>query len=141
MQESRTLIHKQVLSVKLGKQDFHYDREEVFELVTEKQKQNQIQTKLETERQIQSLRGSTQATTQAIQDQTEVLQDQTNSIQHSTNIHNEILQKSTKTEYKNMMKLQNRNNHLLTKLGNFYQVDSTNIKTVSNLLNCKSQFS
>ena len=44
--------------------------EEVFEPFTEHQKQNQIQTKLEVEKQLQPPRDSTQTTTQAIRDQT-----------------------------------------------------------------------
>ena len=55
---------------KLGKQDFHYDMEEVCEPVTEKQKQNISKQQELSEKQIQALRDSTQTTTQAIQDQT-----------------------------------------------------------------------
>ena len=73
MQETRSLIHKQILKEKLGKQDFHYDMEDVFEPVTENQKQNQNQTKIEAEKQIKALRHFTQGTTQAIQDQTKAV--------------------------------------------------------------------
>ena len=38
MQESKSLIKAERLKEKLGKQDFHYDMEEVFEPVTENQK-------------------------------------------------------------------------------------------------------
>ena len=58
----------------LGKQDFHYVMEDVFEPVTNNQKQNQIQTKLEAEKQIQALRDSTLSTTQAIDNQTKAIQ-------------------------------------------------------------------
>ena len=40
LQETKSLLHKERLKEKLGKQDFHYDMEEVFEPVTENQKQN-----------------------------------------------------------------------------------------------------
>ena len=38
LQESKSLIKAERLKEKLGKQDFHYDMEEVFEPVTENQK-------------------------------------------------------------------------------------------------------
>ena len=37
LQETKYLLHKDRLKEKLGKQDFHYDMEEVFEPVTTKQ--------------------------------------------------------------------------------------------------------
>ena len=37
LQETKSLLHKERLKEKLGKQDFHYDLEEVFEPVTTKQ--------------------------------------------------------------------------------------------------------
>ena len=40
MQETKSLLHKKRSKGKLGKQDFHYNMEEVFEPVTENQKQN-----------------------------------------------------------------------------------------------------
>ena len=40
MQESKSLIKAERLKEKLGKQDFHYDMEEVFEPVTENQKKS-----------------------------------------------------------------------------------------------------
>ena len=125
IQESKSLLKAERLKEKLGKQDFHYDMEEVFEPVTENQKKNQNQTKLESEKQLQALRDSTQTTTQAIRE--------------SSNALNKNLQKSIK-EYD---EITNRNNQLLTDLVNSNQVDSTIIKTVSNLLNNKnkSQFS
>ena len=125
LQESKSLIKAERLKEKLGKQDFHYDMEEVFEPVTENQKKSQNQTKLESEKQIQALRDSTQTTTQAIRE--------------SSNALNKNLQKSIK-EYD---EITYRNNQLVTDLVNSNQVDSTIIKTVSNLLNDKnkSQFS
>ena len=88
-------------------------------------KKSQNQTKLESEKQLQALRDSTQTTTQATRE--------------SKNALNKNLQKSIK-EYD---EITYRNNQLVTDLVNSNQVDSTIIKTVSNLLNDKnkSQFS
>ena len=102
------------LKEKLGKQDFHYDMEKVFEPVTENQKQNQTKQQELSEKQIQALRDSTQTTTQAIENQTRA-------IEHSSDILNKNLQKSIKDANSN-------------------QVDSPIVKTVSNLLNTQSQF-
>ena len=55
--------------------------EEVFEPVTENQKQNQTKQEELSEKQMQALRDSTQTTTQAIKNQTRA-------IQHSSNILN-----------------------------------------------------
>ena len=66
MQKSKSLLKAERLKEKLGKQDFHYDMEEVFEPVTENQKKSQNQTKLESEKQVQVLSDSTQTTTQGI---------------------------------------------------------------------------
>ena len=125
MQETKSSLKAERLKQLLGKQDFHYDMEEVFEPVTENQKKSQNQTKLESEKQLQALRDSTQTTTQAIRE--------------SSNALNKNLQKSIK-EYD---EITYRNNQLVTDLVNSNQVDSTIIKTVSNLLNDKnkSQFS
>ena len=125
MQETKSSLKAERLKQLLGKQDFHYDMEEVFEPVTENQKKSQNQTKLESENQLQALRDSTQTTTQAIRE--------------SSNALNKNLQKSIK-EYD---EITYRNNQLVTDLVNSNQADSTIIKTVSNLPNDKnkSQFS
>ena len=125
LQESKSSLKAERLKQLLGKQDFHYDMEEDFEPVTENQKKSQNQTKLESEKQLQALRDSTQTTTQAIRE--------------SNNALNKNLQKSIK-EYD---EITYRNNQLVTDLVNSNQVGSTIIKTVSNLLNDKnkSQFS
>ena len=125
LQETKSSLKAERLKQLLGKQDFHYDMEEVFEPVTENQKKSQNQTKLESEKQLQALRDSTQTTTQAIRE--------------SSNALNKNLQKSIK-EYD---EITYRNNQLVTDLVNSNQVDSTIFKTVSNLLNDKnkSQFS
>ena len=136
LQETKSLLKADRLKEKLGKQNFLYDMEEVFEPVTENQKKSQNQTKLESEKQIQALRDSTQTTTRAIGQQTQGF---VQAIRESSNALNKNLQKSIK-EYD---EITNRNNQLVTDLVNSNQVDSTIIKTVSNLLNDKnkSQFS
>ena len=128
LQETKSSLKAERLKEKLGKQDFHYDMEEVFEPVTEKQSKQQELS----EKQIQVLRDSTQTTTQAIQDQTRAIQESSNTL-------NKKLHKSVK-EYN---KITNRNNQIVTDLVNSNQVDSSIVKTVSNLLNDnnKSQFS
>ena len=45
LQETKSLLHKERIKEKLGKQDFHYDMEEVFDPVTENEKQNQLNNK------------------------------------------------------------------------------------------------
>ena len=129
LQESKSLIKAERLKQLLGKQDFHYDMKEVFEPVTENQKKSQNQTKLESEKQLQALRDSTQTTTQAIQE--------------SSNTLNKKLHKSVKEGIQEYDKITNRNNQIVTDLVNSNQVDSSIVKTVSNLLNDnnKSQFS
>ena len=108
------------LKQKLGKQDFHYDNEEGFVPVTENEKQNQTKQEL-SEKQIQALRESTQTTTQAIQ--------------HSSEFLIEKLQKANKENDE----ITNRNIQVLTSLVNSTQVDSSIVKTVSNLLNDKNK--
>ena len=114
LQERKSSLKAERLKEKLGKQDFHYDMEEVFKPVTENQKQNQTKQQELSEKQIQALRDSTQTTTQAIENQTRA-------IEHSSDISNKNLQKSIKDANSN-------------------QVDSSIVKTVSNLLNTQSQF-
>ena len=80
MQETKTSLKAERLKEKLGKQDFHYDMEEVFEPVTENQKQNISKQQELSEKQIQVLRDSTQTTTQAIQDQTRAIQESSNTL-------------------------------------------------------------
>ena len=121
MQETKSLSKAERLKEKLGKQDFHYNMEEVLDPVTENQKKSQNQTKLESEKQIQALRDSTQTTTQAIRE--------------SCNIIKKTLQKSIK-EYDETT---NRNNQLVNNLINSNQLDSSIVKTVSNLLNDKNK--
>ena len=80
MQKSKSLLRQDRLKERLGKLKFHYDLEEVFELVTESQKQCQNQTNLESEKQIQTLRDSTQTTTQATQNQTRAIPESRNAL-------------------------------------------------------------
>ena len=125
LQETKSLLRKERLKEKLGKQDFHYDLEEVFEPVTTKQVESN-------EKQLQAIDKQTQGVTQAIENQTRA-------IEHNNN----TLQNSIKEGIKQYNEITNHNNQLLTSLVNTNQVDSSIVKTVSNLLNDKnkSQFS
>ena len=129
IQETKSSVRKERLKEKLGKQDFHYDLEEVFEPVTTKQVESN-------EKQLQAIDKQTQGVTQAIENQTRA-------IEHNNN----TLQNSIKEGIKQYNEITNHNaelrNQLLTSLVNSNQVDSSIVKTVSNLLNDKnkSQFS
>ena len=128
LQETRSLLHKERFKEILGKQSFHYDMDEVFEPVTENQKQNISKQQELSEKQIQALRDSTQTTTQAIQDQTRVIRESSTT-----------MQKSIKEGIQEYDEITNRNNQLLTNLVNSKQLDSSIVKTVSNLLNDKNK--
>ena len=140
LQETKSLIFKERLKEKLGKQDFHYDLEEVFEPVTTKQVEAN-------EKQIQALHDSTREASRAashIASQTvQAIKNQTQAIRESSNALNKNLQKSIKEGIQEYDEITNRNNQLLTSLVTSNQVDSSIVKTVSNLLNDKnkSQFS
>ena len=54
LQETKSLLRKERLKEKLGKQNFHYDLEEVFEPVTAKQAEATENQKRLSEKQIQS---------------------------------------------------------------------------------------
>ena len=133
LQETKSLIFKERLKEKLGKQDFHYDLEEVFEPVTTKQVGSN-------EKSIQAIDKQTQGVTQAIENQTRAIEYNNNTLR--TAMH-ETLQNSIKEGIKQYDEITNHNTQLLTSLVNSNQVDSSIIKTVSNLLNDKnkSQFS
>ena len=98
LQESKSLIKAERLKQLLGKQDFHYDMEEVFESVTKNQTKQQQQS----EKRIQALRDSTQTTTQAIQDQTRAIQETSNTL-------NKKLHKSVKEGIQEYDKITNCN--------------------------------
>ena len=106
--------------------------EEVFEPVTVKQAEATKNQKQISEKQIQALRDSSQTAVQAIENQTQAIRESSNTLDKN-------LQKSIE-EYD---EITNRNNQLITNLVNSNQVDSSIVKTVSNLLNDKnkSQFS
>ena len=80
---------------------------------------------------------------QAIGQQTQTIENQTRAIQQSTDNLNKNKQKSIKQGIQDYDENTNRNNQLLMSLVNSNQVDSSIVKTVSNLLNDKneSQFS
>ena len=136
LQETKSLLHKERIKEKLGKQDFHYGMEEVFEPVTENQKQNFSKQQEFSEKQIQALRDSTreasQTTTQAIQDQTRAIRESSNTMQKS-------IKEGIQEYAKHYDEITNRINQLLTNLVNSNQVDSSIVKTVSNLLNDKNK--
>ena len=125
LQETKSSVLKERLKEKLGKQDFHYDLEEVFEPVTTKQVESN-------EKQLQAIGKQTQGVTQAIENQTRAIE-----------YNNNTLQNSFKEGIKQYNEITNHNNQLLTSLVNSNKVDSSIVKTVSNLLNDKnkSQFS
>ena len=129
LQETKSLLHKERLKEKLGKQDFHYDMEELFEPVTFKQHEL-------SEKQIQALRDSTRAASQTT---VQAIENQTQAIRESSNALNNNLQKSIKEGTQEYDEIPNRNNQLLTSLVNSNQVDSIIVKTVSNLLNDKTK--
>ena len=139
LQETKSLIFKERLKEKLGKQDFHYDLEEVFEPVTTKQVEATENQKQLAEKQIQALHDSTRAASQTVQ----AIKNQTQAIRESSNALNKNLQKSIIEGIQEYDEITNRNNQLLTSLVTSNQVDSSIVKTVSNLLNDKnkSQFS
>ena len=140
LQETKSLLHKERIKEKLGKQDFHYDMEEVFEPVTTKQAEATENQKQLSEKQIQALHDSTCAASQTT---VQAIENQTQAIRESSNALNKNLQKSIKEGIQEYDEITNRNNQLLTSLVNSNLVDSSFVKTVSNLLNDKnkSQFS
>ena len=100
---------------------------EVFEPVTAKQAEATENQKQLSEKQIQALRDSSLAI----------------EIQESSNTLHDGLQKYNKQGIQDNYEITNRNNQLLTSFVRSNQVDSSIVKTVSNLLNDKnkSQFS
>ena len=94
LQETKSLLHKERIKVKLGKQDFHYDMEEDFEPVTFKQQGL-------SEKQLQALRDSTRAASQTT---VQAIENQTQAIRESSNALNKNVQNPLNKEYKNMMK-------------------------------------
>ena len=129
LQETKSSVRKERLKEKLGKQDFHYDLEEVFEPVTTKQVESN-------EKSIQAIDKQTQGVTQAIENQTRA-------IEHNNNTLHVAMQNSFKEGIKQYNEITNHNSQLLTSLVTSNQVDYSIVKTVSNLLNDKnkSQFS
>ena len=129
LQETKSLLRKERLKEKLGKQDIHYDLEEVFEPVTTKQVESN-------KKQLQAIDKQTQGVTQGIENQTRAIEQNNNTLHVA-------MQNSIKEGIKQYNEITNHNNQLLTSLVNSNQVDSSIVKTVSNLLNDKnkSQFS
>ena len=90
--------------------------EDVFEPVTENQKQNQIRTKLEAEKQVQALNDCTQTTKQ-------VMQDQTKSIQAASNAINSNLKKSIEKRIQEFDEIITRKSQHLTNVVILNRVD------------------
>ena len=92
------------------------------------------------EKQIQALHDSTRAASQTT---VQAIKNQTQAIRESSNALNKNLQKSIKEGIQEYDEITNRNIQLLTSLVTSNQVDSSIVKTVSDLLNDKnkSQFS
>ena len=102
IQETKSLLHKERLKEKLGKQDFHYDLEEVFQPVTTKQVESN-------EKQLQAIDKQPQGVTQAIGNQTRA-------IEHNNNTLHVAMQNSIKEGIKQYNEIINHNNQLLTSL-------------------------
>ena len=139
MHETKSLLRKERLKEKLGKQDLQYDMEEVFEPVTARQAEATENQKQLSEKQIQAIGQQTQGFVQALRDSsqttTQAIQLQTKAIQQNSDILNKNIEKSIK-EYD---AITNCNNHFVTDLVNSNQVDSSFVKIVSNLLNFRLQ--
>ena len=147
MQETKTLLRKERLKEKPGKQDFHYDLEKIFEPVTAKQAEGTENQKQLSEKQLQAISQQTQGFVQTLRDSSQTakqaIENQTRAIQESSDFLDKNLQKSIRERIQDYDEITNRIIQLLTSLGNSNQVDSSIVKTVSNLLNDKnkSQFS
>ena len=121
LQESKSLLRQERMKKNLGNQDLHYDLEEDFEPVTAKQIEATENQKQLSENQLQTLRDSSQTTTQAIRE--------------SSNALNKNLQKSIKEGIQEYDEITIRVKQILTNLVISNTVDSSLVKTVSNLLN------
>ena len=73
LQETKSLLRKERLKEKLGKQDFHYDLEEVFEPVTTKQVESNA-------KQLQAIDKQSQWVTQAMENQTRAIEHNNNTL-------------------------------------------------------------
>ena len=85
LQETKPLLRKERSKEKLGKHEFHYDMEKVFEPVTARQEET-------TAKQIKAAEAATQKQLQVSEKQLQALRDSSLAIQESTN----TLQKSIK---------------------------------------------
>ena len=136
LHKTKVLLRKERIKEKLGKQDFHYDMEEVFEPVTTKQAEATENQKQLSEKQIDY--NYLHDSSLAIENQTRAIKE---GIQESSNTLHDNLQKPIQEGIQDYDEITNRNNQLLTSLVNSSQVDSGIVKTVSNLLNTESQLS
>ena len=139
LQQTRSLMKAERIKQLLGKQDFHYDMEEVFEPVTVMQLEATKNQKQVSEKQIQSINQQTQAVRDSSQTTVQAIENQTQAIRESSKAMNKNLQKSIEKGIQEYDEITNRNNQLITNIVSSNQVDSTIIKTVSNLLNEKNK--
>ena len=91
LQKTKSLLHKERLKEKLGKQDFHYSIGEAFEPGTAKQAEATENQKQLSENQIQTLHDCSQTTRQAIKKQTRAIKE---GIQENSNTLHDNLQKN-----------------------------------------------
>ena len=121
LQEPKSLLRQERMKKNLGNQDLHYDLEEGFEPVTAKQIEATGNQKQLSENQLQTIRDSSQTTTQAKRE--------------SSNALNKNLRKSIKEGIQEYDEITIRYNQILTNLVISNTVDSSLVKSVSNLLN------
>ena len=110
LKETQLLLKQERLKEKLGKQDFHYDIEEVFEPVTNNQKKE------------------LKAINEAAEEQRLALTESVKAIREANT--------SNIEQYKYITE---KNNKLLNQLVNSKSVDSSIIKTIANLLSDKNK--
>ena len=110
LRETKLLLKQERLKEKLGKQDFHYDMEQVFEPVTNNQKKE------------------LKAINEAAEEQRLALSESVKAIREANT--------SNIEQYKYITE---KNNKLLNQLVNSKSVDSSIIKTIANLLSDKNK--
>ena len=110
LRETQLLLKQERLKEKLGKQDFHYDMEQVFEPVTNNQKKE------------------LKAINEAAEEQRLALTESVKAIREANT--------SNIEQYKYITE---KNNKLLNQLVNSKSVDSSIIKTIANLLSDKNK--
>ena len=98
---------------------------------------NQLPKTKKSKYKIQTVNAGTESTTKTINQQTQAINDQTKAIKDSSKILTTSLQKSIQQGIQEYDEISKKNNELLTNLVNSNQVDSSIVKTISNLVNDK----